>query len=383
MSGSDCVEPSGVGLREAPERVSISPIVREDMEEILAALGPRAQAFSGETILITGAAGFLGFYLTTFFVHHAVRLGIRSIIALDNFQLGRPDWLGELAARAPDVLSVHDFDIAHDSLGTVAGADDAGFVIHAASIASPSFYRQFPLETVDANIWGLRSLLDTFRQSASCKGFLFFSSSEIYGDPPAASIPTREDYRGNVACLGPRACYDESKRFGETLCWIYASQFGLPITIARPFNNFGPGMRLGDRRLPADFAQAVMNGEDIVILSDGSPTRTFCYISDAIAGYLLCLTHGSYDFFNIGTSEPEISVRRFAAMFQEAAVELLGYRGQVRFGTSPDPAYLTDNPNRRCPDIAKARTMLGYRPSVRPEVGIRRYLAFLRDEAGR
>lgn len=363
--------------------IVLSRVVREDMDQILAALGPKAEAFRGQSVLITGAAGFLGFYLTTFFVHHAARLGIRRVFALDTFQFGHPGWLSDLAQHEPDVLAVHRFDIARDTLAAIPGAGDAGFVIHAASIASPTFYRQFPVETVDANIWGLRHLLDTYRDRGTCRGFLFFSSSEIYGDPAPDCIPTAEDYRGNVACHGPRACYDESKRFGETMCWIYASQYRMPITVARPFNNYGPGMRLGDRRLPADFAAAVMSGEDIVILSDGSPTRTFCYITDAVAGYLLCLAHGSYDYFNIGTAQPEISVRQFAALFRDAAAELLDYGGEVRFGTSSDPAYLTDNPNRRCPDIGKAQALLGYQPTVRPEVGIRRYLSYLIEEAGR
>lgn len=357
-----------------------SQIVTADLAQVHAALGARAEAFRDQCVLITGAAGFLGFYLTQLFAAHADALGIRKVVALDNFQLGRPDWLAALAEQP--VVDVHHFDVAKDDIGRIPYALDAGYVIHAASIASPTFYRQFPLETIDANIWGLRQLLDAFRGRPGLRGFLFFSSSEIYGDPEPQFIPTAEDYRGRVACHGPRACYDESKRFGETMCWVYAQQFGMPITVARPFNNYGPGMRLGDRRLPADFAQAVLNGQDIVILSDGSPTRTFCYIADAVTGYLLCLLHGRYDTFNIGTADPEISVRRFAEIYRDAAADMLGYGGEVRFGVSSDPAYLTDNPNRRCPNIDKARAVLGYEPVVSVEAGVRRYLAFLREAGG-
>lgn len=352
-----------------------SAIVAGDLAHVHAALGARSAAFRGQTVVITGAAGFLGFYLTRFFAAYAGDLGIQKIIALDNFQLGRPAWLAALAES--DVVDIQQFDVARDSIGSIPAALDAGFVIHAASIASPTFYRKFPIETIDANVWGLRHLLDAYRGRSSLRGFLFFSSSEIYGDPEPRFIPTAEDYRGRVACNGPRACYDEAKRFGETICWIYAQQFGMPITVARPFNNYGPGMRLDDRRLPADFAQAVLNGQDVVILSDGSPTRTFCYIADAIAGYLLCLLHGRHDYFNIGTAEPEISVRQFAEIYRRAAAELLGYEGRIRYEASSDAAYLTDNPNRRCPDIGKARAVLGYNPSISVDDGVRRYLTFL------
>ena len=146
---------------------------------------------------------------------------------------------------------------------------------------------------------------------------IFFSSSEIYGDPDAAHIPTKEDYRGYVNTIGPRACYDESKRFGETICYEYAKEYNLPITLVRPFNNYGPGMKLGDKRVPADFASAVMNNEDIVILSDGKPTRTFCYIADAITGYLKVLLHGSFDVFNIGIDKPEISILELANIYAQ------------------------------------------------------------------
>ena len=144
------------------------------------------------------------------------------------------------------------------------------------------------------------------------KGLLFFSSSEIYGDPAPEAIPTNESYRGNVACLGPRACYDEAKRFGETLCWVFANTLGTPIRIVRPFNNYGPGMALTDSRAPADFGQCVMQNRDITIFSSGAPTRTFCYVADAVAGYFKALLHDRFDAFNIGIEKPEISVRELA-----------------------------------------------------------------------
>ena len=355
-----------------------NPILLEDLERIHRVIGKKANGrFDGATIVVTGCAGFLGFYILQYFVRHAKALGVSKIIGLDTFLLEKPDWLTQLADAAPGLLHLQKFDISRDRIADMAGASDAGFVVHAASIASPSFYRQYPLETIDANIWGLRNLLDVYRDSKKLQGLLFFSSSEIYGDPDAKSIPTDENYRGNVSCVGPRACYDESKRFGETLCEVFAKKHGVPITVARPFNNYGPGMRITDKRLPADFASCVLENRDIVILSDGTPKRTFCYISDAITGYLMCLLHGRFDAFNIGTEKPEIMVREFAEIYRAAAAELLGYAGAVQYEKSADPEYMTDNPNRRCPIIAKARAELGYEPEVAVEEGVRRYLRFL------
>lgn len=352
----------------------------DDLKTIHQNLKDAHHKFAGQSILITGAGGFLGYYFVNYFVHYAYELQLHKIIALDTFVVGKSDWLEVLAADHPNLLEVRRFDIAQDNLAEVPGANNVNFVIHGASIASPVFYRRFPVETVDGNIWGLRRILDNYRDNSNLKGLLFFSSSEIYGDPPPLAIPTPEEYRGNVSCHGPRACYDESKRFGETLCWIYGNQFGMPITVARPFNNYGPGMRIDDRRLPADLAQCIFRGENIVLLSDGSPTRTFCYITDAITGYLLCLLYGKYDYFNIGMDRPEVSVRQVAEIYVEAAQKLLGYTGKIEFRVSEDPAYLTDNPNRRCPDISKARRILSYTPNVNVTDGIPRYLQFLAAE---
>jgi UDP-glucuronate decarboxylase len=336
--------------------------------------------WDGAILVVTGCAGFLGFYVMQYFLRYAGELGIRKVIGLDTFLLGKPRWLLQLAEEFPSLFCLQSFDISRDRIEDVEGAKDARYVIHGASIASPTFYRQYPIETIDANIWGLRRLLDFYRGGDGLEGVLFFSSSEIYGDPDPRFIPTDEEYRGNVACLGPRACYDESKRFGETICYVFAKTYGMPITIARPFNNYGPGMGLGDKRLPADLAKCVFDRRDITLLSDGSPTRTFCYVSDAVTGYLLCLLYGKYDYFNIGTDRQEMMVRELAEIYRAAGAEILGYSGKVCYEKSPDPEYLTDNPNRRCPDIRKAREKLGYDPQIDVEEGVRRHLRFLSDE---
>ena len=221
---------------------------------------------------------------------------------------------------------------------------DFSYIVHAGSIASPNFYRKFPIETMDANVGGLRILLDYSlskkKSSVPVEGFLFFSTSEIYGDPPESEIPTTEDFRGNVSCTGPRACYDESKRFGETLCVNFAQQYDLPIKIVRPFNNYGPGLKITDRRVLPDLARDVFARRDIVLLSNGSPTRTFCYVADATVGYIKALVNGkSGESYNIGTENPEISILKLSEKLVVLASELFGYSGAVVFKNSESGAW--------------------------------------------
>ncbi len=353
-------------------------IIEEDLNQIHETIKSKGDWVEA-TIIITGCAGFLGFYFLNYLVNYGAQLGIKKIIGLDNFQFGKPKWLNNLENNFSSLLTVKSFDISKDDIYQLEDISHTRYIIHGASIASPSFYRKYPIETINANVWGLSKLLNFFKGKSTLKGFLFFSSSEIYGDPDLNSIPTHEEYRGNVSCHGPRACYDESKRFGETLCWVYSKQFDMPIIVARPFNNYGPGMRLNDKRLPADFANQVIKKNDLEILSDGTPTRTFCYISDAIIGYFLCLTHGTYDYFNIGMDKPEITVKNFAELFRSSGINIFDYKGTVKYKKSLDTDYMTDNPNRRCPSIDKARKILGFNPVIDVKDGIDRYLRFLKN----
>lgn len=354
-------------------------IMQQDLTRILEGLSAEEQGrFKNSTILITGGAGFLGFYFINFFTHYQKELGIKRLICLDNFQVGYPQWLQQLSQEGK--VELHKFNVITDDIATVPGAEEADYIYHMASIASPIFYRKYPIETLDANIWGLRRLLDFYCEKP-IKGLVFYSSSEIYGDPTPENIPTPESYRGNVDCQGPRACYDEAKRFGETMCYLFHQKYNMPITIIRPFNNYGPGMRLNDARVPADFANAIRLNKDIEIFSDGTPSRTFCYISDAITGYIKALLYASKGFeaFNIGMDKPEITIRQLAEIYTEAGRELYGYTGKAKFAISEDADYLKNNPNRRCPVIEKARTLLGYNPQVTVEQGVRYFLEYIKE----
>ncbi|HEC26067.1 MAG TPA: NAD-dependent epimerase/dehydratase family protein [Gammaproteobacteria bacterium] len=357
-------------------------VIKADLEYICDHLSSEFPDLSGKRLLITGGAGFLGHYLVQAALHWNRKNSDAAPISLtvyDNFMRGIPDWLKALEEDANLVVSKYDvIDPLPEDLG------DVDYIIHAATIASPIYYRLYPIETMDANVCGLRHLLDYCLQqkekSKPVTGFLFYSTSEIYGDPTPENIPTPETYRGNVSCTGPRACYDESKRYGETLCVNFSHQHELPIRIARPFNNYGPGLKISDRRALPDFARNVLNGDDIVLLSDGAPTRTFCYVADAIVGYYKILIRGQNgESYNIGLDKPEISIKELAERVIATASELFGYEGKLVFKLSEDKHYLTDNPNRRCPVTDKAREHLDYSPGIYLEEGLKRSLLWYSD----
>lgn len=357
-------------------------VISRDLEYIYNNLKEEFASLSGKRLLITGGAGFLGYYLIQSILYWNERAEEDQSIRLtvyDNYSRGVPPWLTKLEGDKNLTLVKHDIiePLPQD-------IDDFQYIIHAASIASPTYYRNHPIETMDANVNGLRLLLEYCRQQKQknkpVEGFLFFSSSEIYGNPSPENIPTPENYYGFVSCTGPRACYDESKRYGETLCVNFARQYNLPIKIARPFNNYGPGLKITDKRVLPDFARDVLAGRDIVMLSDGSPSRTFCYVADAIIGYYKILVRGQRgEAYNIGVEEPEISMSDLAVRVAELARDLFDYKGKVVHKISPDKEYLADNPNRRCPMIPKARKDLGYNPSIPLEEGLRRSLIWYSD----
>jgi len=354
---------------------SLADILTQDLDYICGNLTAELDKLAGKRLLITGGAGFLGYYLVQAALHFNRTAGKDRAIHVtvwDSFIRGQPQWLTDLAAN-PNLL-VEKRDLI-EPLPTP--MPDFQWIIHAAGIASPPFYRKYPLKTIDANINGLRNLLEyCVRQNERGKaveGFLFYSSSEIYGDPSTDAIPTREDYRGLVSCTGPRSCYDESKRFGETLCVVFAQQHGVPTKMARPFNNYGPGLKITDRRVISDFARDILGGRDIVMYSDGKPTRTFCYSADSITGYYKVLVKGHPgEPYNIGTEKPEISIKELAERIIATAGELLGYRGRLVRKPNPEADYLVDNPNRRCPNIDKSRAHLGYNPTMPVDEGLRR-----------
>jgi UDP-glucuronate decarboxylase len=356
---------------------TLDTLLRQDLDTVCADLAEEFGRMAGKRLLITGGAGFLGYYLVQAALHFNRGAGREQPIRVtvwDSFIRGTPAWLSAL--RGTPHLTVEARDLIEPLPQPM---PEFEWIIHAAGIASPPFYRKHPLKTIDANINGLRNLLEHSVAQAErgrpVEGFLFYSSSEIYGDPTPESIPTPEQFRGLVSCTGPRACYDESKRFGETLCVVFAQQHGIPTKMARPFNNYGPGLKISDKRVIPDFVREVLAGRDIVMFSDGKPTRTFCYSADAVTGYYKVLVKGGAgEPYNIGTESPEISMADLAQKIIDTSGELFGYRGRLVRQANAEADYLVDNPNRRCPDIGKARRELGYAPRVGIDDGLRRAL---------
>jgi len=348
-----------------------SPIVQQDITTIVQGIHAEASKLSGKTILISGGAGFLGKYFMGVFHYlnqHVLESPCR-VISVDNYITGDKD---------PEFNfgdGEHVLDVWGDVTYPIPVREDIDYIIHAAGLASPVYYMKYPLETIESAVTGAKNLLELARKN-TLDGFLFFSSSEIYGDPDPKSVPTPETYFGHVSSVGPRACYDESKRLTETICTIYHQKYNIPIKMVRPFNIFGPGMKHNDRRVVPMFAYQALNDETITVHGDGHQTRTFCYITDAMTGFLKVLLSGrTGEAYNIGNEDNEISMRDLAQVF----VELAG--GQADYKMIPYPAtYPAGEPQRRCPDLAKARKELNYTPQVNFRAGIERSLNWCRTQ---
>ena len=338
------------------------PVLDSDLEEIAARLGENAQAFSGKTILLSGGRGFLGRYFTAVFerLNASVLKEPAHLVILDN--LITAGEAGSIPPKGENVTFVE-----HDVIQPYAWDGPIDYIIHAAGIASPFYYRAYPVETLEVAISGTRNMLDLADQKNA--RIVFFSSSEIYGDPDPAHVPIAESYRGNVACQGPRACYDESKRVGETLCYIYHTRNGTETNTIRPFNVYGPGMQETDYRVLPNFANRIKAGLPLNIYGSGNQTRTFCYVTDALVGFLLVALKGvPGEAYNIGNPQPEISMLELVNRLED----VLGSPVPHNIVEYPD-SYPADEPNRRCPDIRKARLQLGFEPHVELNDGLGRF----------
>lgn len=349
----------------------IVPTIRGDATGIVENLAEVLPALAGTTLLITGAQGFLCSYIVDAVAHFNDVSGKQPcrIIAVDNLSASGGERLAHLSGRR-DVAFLR-----HNVADPLLLDEPVHWIVHGASIASPTIYRQYPLETIDANTMGTRRLLD-LAITNDIRGMVIMSSSEIYGDPPPEFIPTPESYQGNVSCFGPRACYDESKRMAETLSWVYHNKYGVRANTIRPFNVYGPGLRLDDKRVLPDFISAALSGQPIVLFSDGRPTRTFCYVTDLIRGLFHILLSGNGgEAFNIGSDEGEISMIDLAERVRQAAADVLERPAvSVEMRLSKDQLYLVDNPQRRCPDITKIKTRFPWEPIVPLGEGLRRTL---------
>lgn len=339
------------------------PIVDEDLAAILAAPVDWSR-LDGASVLVTGAAGFLPAYM------------VETILARNERCSGPPTRvlglvrsLNRARLRFAAYTRRSDLElIEHDVATQLHKIGKVDFVVHAASQASPKFYRTDPVGTISANTLGTEHML-RLALHARVTGFLFFSSGDVYGPFPAHTPTSERDY-GPVDCLDVRSCYGESKRMGENLCVAFHHQHGVPATIVRPFHTYGPGMRLDDGRVFADFVADVVHRRPIVLKSDGAATRAFCYLSDAAAGFFKVLLEGQAgQAYNIGNDLAECSIAELA----ELLVQLFPERGLavIRRERSADDPYIPSRLERSCPDISLARR-LGWNPLVGPADGFLR-----------
>ena len=343
--------------------------IDSDIEEIVLRLSNSLLKMCGKKVLITGAAGFLGRYFVAVFQQFNLNVDNPIlIVALDNYITSEHVKNNDPRKIDPNIEWIYS-----DAAIAASLPDKFDYVLHAAGIASPEHYRARPLETINVAVNITRDILDVAKEQNS--RVLFFSSSEIYGDPFPDFIPTNEDYRGNVSTRGPRACYDESKRMGETLCWVYQNYHGVHASVVRPFNVYGPGMMPKDYRVLPNFAASWARGESLKVYGHGNQTRTFCYITDAIVGFLTILIEGSEpNVYNVGNPTPEISITELAKLVCKILNEDIGIE-TIKYPST----YPEDEPNRRCPDISRIASTFNYKPQVTLEDGLLRFFKWVGD----
>jgi len=308
------------------------------------------------TVLITGGAGFLGSHLAASLLDAGDR-----VIVMDNLLTGDIRNVSRLAGR--DYLFIK-----HDVTHYMVVDEPIDCVLHFASPASPTDYLQHPIHTLKVGALGTHKALGLALHHGA--RFLLASTSEVYGDPQVN--PQEESYWGHVNPIGPRGVYDEAKRFAEAMTMAYCRSHGLNTRIVRIFNTYGPRMRLRDGRAIPNFITQALRGEPITLYGDGSQTRSFTYVDDLVRGILALLDSDESEPVNLGNPE-EVTIRAMA----EAVLELSG--SDSILVEEPLPV---DDPKVRCPDITRAREILGWAPTVTLRQGLVPTIAWFKEELG-
>jgi dTDP-glucose 4,6-dehydratase len=305
--------------------------------------------------VITGGAGFIGSHLCDYLIEHGW-----NVVCLDNLVTGQD-------SNVQHLLEHPRFNFIHQDVTRyidVPGKVD--YVLHFASPASPVDYMKLPIQTLKVGALGTHNTLGVAK--AKHAKFLLASTSECYGDPEVS--PQSESYWGHVNPIGPRGVYDEAKRFGEAMTMAYHRAHGVDTRIVRIFNTYGPRMRLNDGRALPNFLHQALTGQPITVYGDGRQTRSFCYVSDTVEGICKLMQSNEHEPVNIGNPQ-EVTILEFA----ERIRALTGTNAPIVFEPLPQ-----DDPKRRCPDIAKARRILGWEPKVNLEEGLRLTFAFFREQ---
>jgi nucleoside-diphosphate-sugar epimerase len=321
--------------------------------------------FAGKTVLVSGANGFLPAYMVEMLLYlNTVDASMNvQVIALVRNEAKAKLRFSEYADDQHLHLLVQ--DVCHE----INVPQHIDFIIHAASQASPKYYKTDPVGTLSANILGTINLVKLAEQH-KVESFLYFSSGEVYGEVPEANMPVKEDQYGYVDPTQLRSCYAESKRMGENICVSWYHQYGVQSRIVRPFHTYGPKMLLDDGRVYADFVANILHGENIAMKSDGSARRAFCYLSDATAGFFTVLLKGECGTaYNIGNPGGEHSILELAkivaALYPEKNTRVL------EVAPAADSSYLKSVITRNSPNIDRI-TQLGWTPQVKTAEGFKR-----------
>ena len=320
--------------------------------------GKASADVAGKRFLVTGGAGFLGSHLCEQLVSRGAR-----VLAVDDYITGRKQNLAHLIENPSFELISHDITEPMEIEGPIDG------IFHMASPASPVDYAKHPIETLRVGSIGADNML-ALAKAKNCP-MLIASTSEVYGDP--LEHPQKESYWGNVNPIGPRGCYDESKRYQEALTMAYHRVHNVPIRIVRIFNTYGPRMRANDGRVVPNFCIQALRGEPLTVYGEGDQTRSFCYVSDLIEGIIRLFGSSYCEPVNIG-NPAEYTVLDFA----KKIISLTGSRSRIVHEPLP-----VDDPKVRCPDISKATELLDWKPSVSIDEGLKRTIEYFREEESR
>ena len=303
--------------------------------------------------LVTGGAGFLGSHLC-----EALLAEGYSVVAVDNLLTGRISNIEHLRREGQ-------FEFLQLDINRRVDCGEVNYVFHFASPASPVDYMVHGIETLKVGALGTMRALDVARKNNA--KYLLASTSECYGDP--LEHPQKETYWGNVNSIGPRSVYDEAKRFAEAVTMAYHRYYGVDTRIVRIFNTYGPRMQLNDGRVIPNFMKQAFRGEDLTVYGDGTQTRSFCYVKDEVEGFVRLAQCDEHFPVNIGNPE-EFTIIDCA----RRVIEITGSTSRIRYEKLPQ-----DDPKQRKPDIAKAKTLLGWEPKIDLETGLRMSLDYFRE----
>ncbi|KKT33320.1 MAG: NAD-dependent epimerase/dehydratase [Candidatus Woesebacteria bacterium GW2011_GWB1_44_11] len=312
-----------------------------------------------QSILVTGGAGFIGSHLCDLLIDKKYK-----VICLDNLLTGSKNNIEHLL-KNPNFQFIE-----ADVVKPISRLADqqVDYIFHLASPASPIDYQNYPEETLLSNSVGTLNVLELAKNTGPRA--LITSTSEIYGDP--REHPQKETYFGNVNTFGPRACYDESKRYAEAATYVYIQKYNLNARIVRIFNTYGPRMQKDDGRVVSNFINGSLSGETLTIDGDGSQTRSFCYVSDMVDGIFKAMfsddTNG--EIFNLGNPD-EYTVKDLA----HKIIDLTGSKSEIKYSGN----FREDDPMRRQPDITKAKKILNWEPVVTLDEGLRKTIEYYKS----